>query len=93
MRSLREFDWHDGKAASNLTKHKLSFDKARGVFLDVQRIDFDVSRALDGEVRRKTIGLLEGRLIAVVYTMRGNVHWLISARRANRAEERSYGER
>lgn len=93
MPSVREFDWHDGKAASNLAKHRLSFESARGVFLDVRRIDIDASRELDGEARRKAIGLLDGRLITVVYTMRGDVHWLISARRANRAEERSYGER
>ncbi|QCI66448.1 BrnT family toxin [Phreatobacter stygius] len=76
MRSVRQFDWHDAKAASNLTKHKLSFENARGVFLDLERIDIDASREQDGEVRRKTIGMLDGKLIAVVYTVRDDVHWL-----------------
>lgn len=87
-----DFDWHEVKAAANLAKHRLSFAKATAVFSDPVRVDFDVSRPEDGEERRKTVGMLDGRLTAVVYTRRGRVHWLISARKANRAEERRYGQ-
>ncbi|AVO43965.1 BrnT family toxin [Phreatobacter cathodiphilus] len=92
MASSLEFDWHDGKAAANVAKHRLRFDRAVAVFADPDRVDFDVSRAEDGEVRRKTVGRLDGRLTTVVYTLRGDVHWVISARRANKAEERRYGQ-
>ena len=30
-----DFEWDDAKAASNLEKHKVSFDAARHVFADV----------------------------------------------------------
>ncbi|KAF0128066.1 MAG: hypothetical protein FD152_2393 [Xanthobacteraceae bacterium] len=85
-----DFDWHDGKAASNQTKHGVSFEDARQVFLDPRRIDVDASRAVDGEERRKTTGLMAGKLLSVVYAPRGNVVWIISARRANPKEIRSY---
>ncbi|WP_439573159.1 BrnT family toxin [Phreatobacter sp.] len=92
MVSSLAFDWHDGKAASNLKKHGFSFHEAVDVFADPERIDFDVTRALDGEDRRKTVGNYDGRLMTVVYTRRGSNHWIISARRANRTEERRYGQ-
>jgi uncharacterized protein len=61
------------------------------VFLDEERVDFDVSRSADGEERRKALGLIEGRLYCVVYTLRGSVCRLISARRANAKETKAYG--
>jgi uncharacterized DUF497 family protein len=87
-----DFDWHDRKAASNLEKHGFSFPEAVDVFADPQRIDFDVSRSTDGEERRKTVGMLDGKLMTVVYTRRGSVLWIISARRANRTEAKRYGQ-
>jgi uncharacterized protein len=87
------FDWHDEKAASNLKKHGISFGDARRVFLDPFRIDIDASRQVDGEPRRKTTGLIAGKLFSVVYTLRGEVHWIISARRANPTESRRYVQR
>jgi uncharacterized DUF497 family protein len=45
----------------------------------------------DGEERRKAIGLIDGKLYTVVYTLRGSVCRLISARRSNAKESRSYG--
>lgn len=91
MASSLDFDWHDGKAASNLKKHRVSFADARQVFFDPRRIDIDASREEDGEERRKTTGLMAGKLTSVVYTRRGSVVWIISARRANRTEEKRYG--
>ena len=85
------FDWHDAKAAKTETERGITFGFASRVFLDPARIDFDVSRPEEGEERRKAVGVIDGRLYTVVYTMRGDETWLISARRANKAEERKYG--
>ena len=85
------FEWDDAKAESNLAKHGVPFDYAARVFLDAQRVDFDVTRPADGEDCRKAIGVIEGRLYAVVYTARGERLRLISARRCNVTEERRYG--
>lgn len=92
MASSLDFDWHDGKAAANVAKHGFSFPEAVDVFADPERIDFDVTRPGDGEDRRKTVGMLDGRLMTVVYTRRGAIHWIISARRANRTETKRYGQ-
>jgi uncharacterized DUF497 family protein len=91
MASSLDFDWHDGKAASNLAKHGVSFEDAWRVFVDPLRVDRDTTRATDGEERRKVTGRIGTKLYTVVYTERGRLVWLISARRANRAEEKRYG--
>jgi uncharacterized protein len=86
-----EFEWDDAKASVNEAKHSIRSDYAAAVFLDDNRLDLDTTRAGDGEERRKTIGLIDGRLYTVVYTLRGSVCRLISARRSNAKEGRSYG--
>ena len=88
-----DFEWDSAKAAKNVVKHQgVSFEGAVAVFLDPARADFDVSRPEDGEVRRKVVGMIGDRLYAVTYTMRGEAARLISARRANVKEEKSYGD-
>jgi uncharacterized DUF497 family protein len=79
------------KAASNLAKHGLPFDRAVRVFLDHQRVELDVSRGFDNEPRRKAIGQIDGKLYVAVFTDRAGVRRLISARRANKTEQQAYG--
>lgn len=88
---MLDFIWDETKAASNLAKHIVPFPYATRVFLDVDVIEFDVSRAEDGETRRKAVGLIDGRLFTVVHTQRGGVIRIISARRCNAQEEKRYG--
>lgn len=87
------FEWDGVKAASNLAKHEVSFDYVARVFLDDARLIADTTRGIDGEERGKATGLIDGKLYTAVYTMRGTVCRIISARRSNRSEERSYGHR
>jgi uncharacterized DUF497 family protein len=84
--------WDAGKAASNLRKHGVPFRFAVRVFEDPDRVEFDASRASDGEPRRKCVGLIEGKLYVVVFTERGPDRRIISARRTNRREEMRYGD-
>jgi uncharacterized protein len=91
MAARHEFEWDDAKAEANLAKHGVSFAYAARAFLDEGRVDLDVSRTADGETRRKLVGVIEGRLYAVVYTVRRGRIRLISARRCNAKEERAYG--
>lgn len=91
MNSGRQFEWDDAKAQSNLAKHGVLFAYAARVFLDPDVVDFDASKPEDGEVRRKAVGVIEGRLFVVVYTVRDEVVRVISARRCNAAEARRYG--
>lgn len=63
--------------------------RAVRVFMAPTPIDSDASKPEDGEVRRKAVGMIEGRL--VVYAERGDQTRIISARRCNAAEARRYG--
>jgi uncharacterized protein len=86
------FEWDEHKAAQNLAKHKVPFDFVARVFLDPYRLDAEDTRQDYGEERRLTLGRIEWRLYAVAYTMRGEIVRLISARKANRREQRRYYE-
>jgi uncharacterized DUF497 family protein len=90
MDTPEAFEWDDAKASANEAKHGIHFSYAAGVFLDDNRLDFDTTRTPDGEDRRKVVGLIEGKLYTVVYTRRGAICRLISARRSNAKESRNY---
>ncbi|MDQ3606686.1 MAG: BrnT family toxin [Gemmatimonadota bacterium] len=82
-----EFEWDPAKAAANLEKHGISFLGAATIFdgpVLTSRSD------LGGEERWKAIGLLGGREIAVIYTIREGRYRIISARRARENERRAY---
>jgi hypothetical protein len=85
------FVWDHVKADLNLVKHGITFDFGTRVFLDPVHVDFDVSRPEDMEQRRKAVGQIEGDLFTVVHTIRFGARRLISARHANRQEEKLYG--
>jgi uncharacterized protein len=93
MFAPREFEWDEAKEARNFAKHGFLFTDILGVFSDPARVDYDVSRPEEGEFRRKTVGRIDGRFFAVVYTLRGTGYRLISARKANAPERRRYGHR
>jgi uncharacterized protein len=85
-----EFEWDDAKAEANLTKHKISFREAQRVFDDFfALVEQDLSEDF-GEDRFLATGMVEGVLIVVVYTERGERIRLISARKANSNEQRRY---
>ena len=85
-----EFDWDPQKAISNLADHQVGFEHARGVFGDPFAIEFLDDREDYGEDRFVIIGMTEGRLLTVVYTLRADRTRLISARRAEPRERRRY---
>jgi len=84
---MQEFDWSDGKAESNLRKHRIAFEDAIRVFRGPV-IEWDSQRGR--EDRKVAIGQIGDHIFAVVYTWRGGVRWIISARPAKRKERRLY---
>jgi uncharacterized DUF497 family protein len=88
-----DFEWDEPKATSNLKKHGISFVTGARIFFDADRVEWDVSRSTDFEARHKVVGLVEGRLLTVVFTVRNARGRIISARPANASEERRYGNR
>ena len=87
-----EFEWDEAKNTANVVKHGVGFARACGVFKDVFAIEQVDDRRNYGEERYVIIGMAEGRLLSVVYTMRGDALRLISARRATSLEKRRYHE-
>ena len=82
-------EWDDDKAEQNFKKHKIRFEIAARVFLDDYRIeDFDELHS-DDEERIKVIGRV-GKILAVIYTERGEKYRLISARYADKKEQEDY---
>lgn len=84
-------EWDENKAATNLSKHGVSFDEAKTVFDDPLFIAFaDLDHSI-GEKRLIVMGeSSKGRLLVVAYTERSQVTRLISAREATRKERRFY---
>lgn len=85
------YQWNEDKAAANLRKHGIDFADAVSVFSDDLAITIPDERF--DEERFITIGIdAFGRVLVVVYTMRGDVIRLISARQATRREQQQYEE-
>jgi uncharacterized DUF497 family protein len=85
-----EFEWDAEKASRNFDKHGVLFKLAANVFLDPFRADLRDERRNYGEERRVVFGRVDGDLFAVVYTLRGSMIRLISARKINDREKIKY---
>jgi uncharacterized protein len=85
-----EFEWDEEKARANMAKHGVSFVAGRLVFFDLGHIEEIDDSIFYGEERWKAVGLVTGRLLAVIYTQRDDKVRIISARRATRHEQQNY---
>lgn len=80
------------KRDATLAARGLDFAHAALVFDGVTADEADERRSY-GEVRMITVGRLGGRMVIVVWTQRGDARHVISMRKANEREQRTYGER
>jgi len=88
-----QFEWNDDKAASNLSKHEVSFEEAKTVFDDPLYVDFYDPDHSEDEERYLIVGQSSrGRLLIVSYTERGDSIRIISAREVTRTEREAYEE-
>jgi uncharacterized protein len=85
-----DFEWDDAKAHGNLAKHGVSFEAASLVFDDLFAFDRLDPGAPRGEARCLVTGMVNGILMTVVYTERGDRIRIIPARKATRHEQREY---
>jgi hypothetical protein len=79
------FDWHDAKHERNISERGFGFDFAALIFEGRVLTQID-DRHDYGEIRTKAIGEADGIVLAVIYTDRDDVRWIISARQANKKE-------
>jgi len=77
------------KRQANINKHGFDFLGSEAIFegFTITRED---ARDAYGELRLQTLGLLNGTVVFVVHTARGNADHVISIRKAERHEERIY---
>ena len=90
------FDWDKNKAAANLKKHNVSFPEAVTAFYDENAIVIaDPDHSIDEE-RFILLGMSRDLKVLIVshcYRENDEVIRLISARKANKLEQKQYGER
>src|SRR2546421_8358130 len=90
------FEWDPNKAASNLRKHGVSFDRAASVFQDPEALSLYDGKHSEHEDRWVTLGLdRQGYLLVISHTWRegkeGQVRCrIISARKPTNNEAREY---
>lgn len=80
------------KREQALIARGLDFADSSLVFegLTVDQID---DRSDYGETRTVTVGVLEGRMVVIVWTKRGDARRIISMRKANQREQAKYQDR
>lgn len=84
------FEWDEKKNKLNEKKHGISFEDAKRVFDDPDRIQYINAKGL--EKRFITVGKVIKFIVAVVYTVRVGVLRIISARQARNNEIKDYLE-
>lgn len=92
MSELR-FEWDARKSATNVRKHGVSFEEARGVFLDERALLIADPDHSDDEERFVLIGISTALRMLVVchcYREAEDVIRIISARKAGRQERADY---
>ena len=83
------FEWDEQKRLANLAKHGIDSEAARLIF-DHPTVEFPDHRRDYGEVRIGAYGVASDVVLFVVYTRRGTVRRLISARKAGTDERQTY---
>jgi uncharacterized DUF497 family protein len=87
-----EIEYDTDKRNATLTHRGVDMARAGEVF-DGPNVLFADDRFDYGEERFITIGFLDGRMVVLAWTPRGNACRVISMRKANEREQRKYGPR
>jgi uncharacterized DUF497 family protein len=84
-----DLEWDEAKRQITLKERGLdfadlvNFDWDTGLFFDDTRRDY-------AERRQSALGYMDGRLMAIAFTMRGHRYRIISFRKANDRERKVY---
>lgn len=83
-----EFEYDDRKSATNLSKHGIDFDTARGLWLDPDLLE--VPARTEDEPRFLVVGLIGDKHWSAIITYRGASIRIISVRRSRIEEVKLY---
>lgn len=88
---IEGFQWDDGNSSKNWTRHRVSQTEAEQVFLNRPLVV--AGAPSKDEPRQFAFGQTDaGRLLTVVFTIRGPLLRVISVRPMSRNERRGYAE-
>ena len=88
---VQGFQWDEGNASKNWTRHQVSQTEAEQVFLNRPLVV--VAASFKKESRQFAFGHTDaGRLLTVVFTVRDTLVRVISVRPMSRRERRGYGQ-
>jgi uncharacterized DUF497 family protein len=85
------FVWDQSKSDATKKSRGFDFDFAKRVFDDPEHIT-GPGNLVGGEERWLTVGTVEGNLVTVCWTQRGEATRIISARPSREEERKAYGE-
>ncbi|HEX5699275.1 MAG TPA: BrnT family toxin [Rubrobacter sp.] len=86
-----EFDWDGGNAEKNWLRHRVSQSESEQVFFNRPLVVAEDDLHSHEEARYFALGHTDhGRLLAIVYTLRGEKIRVISARDMSRREQKEY---
>jgi hypothetical protein len=91
-----QFEWDEKKNRSNIRKHGVSFEEATTVFYDEYAMQYDDPDHSEDEDRFILLGMsYRVRVLVVCHCYRAgdSVIRIISARTADKQEEKEYGRR
>lgn len=83
--------WDEPKRLRNIRAHGLDFVGCEAVF-DMPVLSWEDSRESYGEHRINLLGFLDGVVVHMTYTERGNEPHIISLRKAEKHEIRRYAK-
>ena len=87
--NLPVITYDESKRKANIGNHGFDFIGSESVFAGFT-ITRDDGRDSYGEIRLQTLGLLNGVVVFIVHTPRGDADHIISIRKAEKHEERIY---
>ena len=89
---IEGFQWDEGNSSKNWARHGASQTEAEQVFLNRPVVIGDVAHS-GTEARHFSFGRIDrGRLLTVVFTVRGHLLRVISARPMSRRERRGHAQ-
>jgi len=85
-----DFEWDKAKEAANRRKHGIDFRLAAEIFRAPDLVEIPDFRNDFSEPRFRAVGSIEGLVLVVAYTYRGDRIRIISARKATPRERKSH---